>query len=408
MRNYAQFIRDNRRLLAFGMFMTFFSSFGQTFLISLFAPSFDADLGLSAAAFGGLYSLATLCSTGALPFVGRFIDDIPVRRYALTVACGLGIGCLVMSVIQSAWQLFACLLLLRLTGQGLCGHTASTTMARSFTTHRGKALSVSSTGFAIGEGALPAIVVTLIAAVGWRSVWTIQTACVGLILFPAILGLLRHSDGDAPPREPKANDASDAAEKEWTRGHVLRDPRFYLLLPSILVLPIAVTGLIIHQASLAEFKGWTLETMALGFVGFAIARILSSLAIGPAIDRYGAARLFPFLTLPMAVGMGVLLISDHVIAAGVYLALTGLCLGMKGSATSSLWAELYGVRHLGAIKSLGGSLAVFGTSLSPASFGWLLDRGLGFPALLLGNIALIGVACVMSWWVCRKIDRVQP
>ncbi len=119
MRNYAQFIRDNRRLLAFGMFMTFFSSFGQTFLISLFAPSFDADLGLSAAAFNGLYSLATLCSAGALPFVGRFIDDIPVRRYALTVACGLGIGCLVMSVIQSAWQLFACLLLLRLTGQGL-------------------------------------------------------------------------------------------------------------------------------------------------------------------------------------------------------------------------------------------------------------------------------------------------
>jgi len=54
MRNYAQFIRDNRRLLAFGMFMTFFLRFGQTFLISLFAPSFDADLGLSAAAFGGL------------------------------------------------------------------------------------------------------------------------------------------------------------------------------------------------------------------------------------------------------------------------------------------------------------------------------------------------------------------
>jgi MFS family permease len=408
MRNYAQFIRDNRRLLAFGMFMTFFSSFGQTFLISLFVPSFDKGLGLSAAEFGGLYSLATLCSAGALPFVGRWIDDVPVRRYALGVAIGVGLGCLAMSAIQTWWQLFACLLLLRLSGQGLCGHTASTTMARNFSVNRGKALSVSSTGFAIGEGALPAIVVTLIAAVGWRSVWTIQAACVALILVPAIIALLRHSDVDNHPRQSKAGDASDAAEKEWTRGHVLRDPRFYLLLPSILVLPIAVTGLIIHQASLAEFKGWTLETMAFGFVGFAIARILSSLAIGPAIDRYGAARIFPFLTLPMALGMGVLLISDHVIAAGIYLALTGLCLGMKGSATSSLWAELYGVRHLGAIKSLGGSLAVFGTSLSPASFGWLLDRGLGFPALLVGNIALIAIACVMSWLVCRKLERGHP
>jgi MFS family permease len=406
MKNYAQFIRDNRRLLAFGMFMTFFSSFGQTFLISLFAPSFDADLGLSAAEFGGLYSLATLCSAGALPFVGRLIDDVPLRRYALAVAVGLGFGCLAMSAIQSWWQLFACLLLLRLSGQGLCGHTASTTMARSFSSGRGKALSVSSTGFAIGEGALPALVVALIAAVGWRTVWVIHALCVALILIPAIVALLSAHEAGEDAHHREEEDAANKAEKEWTRAHVLRDPRFYLLLPSLLSLPIVVTGLIIHQAGLAEFKGWTLETMAFGFVGFAIARILSSLAIGPAIDRFGAARLFPFLTLPMALGMAVLLVSDHVIAAGVYLALTGLCLGMKGSATSSLWAELYGVRHLGAIKSLAGSLAVFGTSLSPASFGWLLDRGIGFPALLLGNIALIAVACVMSWLVCRKVGRV--
>lgn len=387
------------------MFMTFFSSFGQTFLISLFVPRFDEDLGLSAADFGGLYSLATLCSAGALPFVGRLIDDVALRRYALTVAGGLGVACLVMSVIQAPWQLFVCLLFLRMTGQGLCGHTASTTMARSFSAQRGKALSVSSTGYAIGEGALPAIVVSLIAVVGWRSVWMIQAICVGAILMPAIVILLRRSESGGEVLPHTGNDAVNRSEKEWTRGHVLRDPRFYALLPALLVLPIAVTGLIIHQASLAAFKGWSLETMAYGFVGFAVARILSSLAIGPAIDRYGAARLFPFFSLPMGLGMTILVVLDHPVAAGLYLALTGLCLGMAGSLTSSLWAELYGVRHLGAIKSLGGSLAVFGTSLSPASFGWLLDRGVGFPAILCGNIAAILVACVMSFMVCRKVNR---
>ena len=409
MKTYARFIQTHRRLLAFGMGMTFFSSFGQTFLISLFVPRIQADLQLSATAFGSFYSLATLVSAGFLPWAGRLIDEVDLRRYALTVAGGLAAACLCMSVVRAPWQLFLCLIALRLTGQGLCGHTASTSLARAFKNERGKALSVSGTGYAIGEGILPTVVVALIASAGWRTTWLLQSACIGFVLVPGIIALLKKASPAAlnanrgPRAEPVATHAPES--KEWTRGAVVRDPRFLMLLPAILILPFAVTGLIIHQARLAEFKGWTIDVLAYAFIGFAMARIAASLAIGPVIDRFGAVRLFPYFPLPMGLGMALLLPLDTPVAAGLYLSLTGMSMGMAGSLTSSLWAELYGVRHLGAIKSLGGSLAVFGTALSPALFGWLLDRGATFAQILSGTIAALILACASAWMVCHRLPR---
>ena len=53
-------IRSEWQLLLFGFLMTFWSSPGQTFLISLFSGELRAYLGLSDGEFAGIDSLATL------------------------------------------------------------------------------------------------------------------------------------------------------------------------------------------------------------------------------------------------------------------------------------------------------------------------------------------------------------
>ena len=49
--------------------------------------------------------------------------------------------------------------------------------------------------------------------------------------------------------------------------------------------------------------------------------------------------------------------------------------GLANVLLSSLWAEIYGVRHLGAIRALSTSLMVFSTALGTAVFGSLIDLG---------------------------------
>lgn len=392
------------------MLLTFFSSFGQTFYISLFVPAWEKEFALGSGTFGSLYSLATLMSAAVLPFVGRLVDTIDLRRFTMGVGTVLASGCVALSFAGNWWHLLILLFALRLSGQGLCGHIASTTMARRFTRERGKALSISALGFPIGEGMLPTLGIIALAIWGWRTTSLVDGGIVLLIMIPVAFWLLSPRELRRPPTSDSPATPVDAEEKEWTRQHVVRDWRFYCMLPGLLNIPFTVTGLIIHQVRLAEFKGWTMATLAFAFAGFAVARVVCSLFVGPAIDRWGARRIFPWIGFPMALGIGLLLVVESNWAALIYLSLMGGSMGLASGTGSALWAELYGVRHLGAIKSLGSSIAIFGTALSPALFGWILGADVGFQWILIGTVALTLSTAAVSLPVClkRNCDNTDP
>ena len=57
-----------------------------------------------------------------------------------------------------------------------------------------------------------------------------------------------------------------------------------------------------------------------------------------------------------------------------------------------MWAEVYGVTHLGAIKSLAHALGVFASALCPVTMGALADLGMPIAdvCLVFAGYALIG------------------
>ncbi len=64
-----------------------------------------------------------------------------------------------------------------------------------------------------------------------------------------------------------------------------------------------------------------------------------------------------------------------------------------------MWAETYGVRHLGAIRAMVTSILVFATAGSPVSMGLLIDAGVSMEtiswmclAYTLGGTVLAAVA----------------
>ena len=46
-------------------------------------------------------------------------------------------------------------------------------------------------------------------------------------------------------------------KKSWNRTQVLRDRRFYLLLPGFIATDIVVTAMFFHHINLADAKGWS-------------------------------------------------------------------------------------------------------------------------------------------------------
>ncbi len=398
--NYLLFLLGNRRFLAFGFLLTFCSSFGQTFFIALFGDHIRADFNLTHGGFGALYSLATLGSAATLIWIGRKIDQLDLRLYIGLVGLGLAAAAFFISTATSVTLLFVAIYALRLTGQGLMSHASSTSMARYFGCHRGKALSIASLGFASGEAVLPLIAVTLIAAFGWQQSWAITGGLMALVFTPVLLWLLRgHARRHKSFLELTGAgqaDKSAGGERVWTRRDVLRDPKFYLLAVIAMATPFILTGLFFHQVYLAQSKGWALSWLAVCFVGFAAAKIATSLVCGPAVDRYGAVRLLPYSGLPLIAALAALGLFDHEAIALVYMIGAGLTTGAVMTIGTALWAEIYGVANLGSIKALTSAIMVFATALSPVAMGWLVDVGVAMDTIILGTLAYAVAASVLA------------
>ncbi|PWN06146.1 MFS transporter [Rhodohalobacter mucosus] len=383
---YLAFVRKEKRLLSFAVSFTFFSSFGQTFLISLFVPYMLTAFNLSNASFGSLYSAATLTGAFALPWLGQLIDRIPLRQYSLFVALGLFASALLMALSWHISILFAALIMLRVTGQGLSSHTAQTTMARFDDGNRGKALSISALGFPLGEAVLPACIAFLLAAMHWQSVWMLIAAVIGVFFIPLIWFLVKPGTQVETPDESAAADLKPPGTAESYRA-IITDSRIWFIIPAILMPPFWVTGLFLYQVSVAEDLGWTAALIASAFIPFAVLRILSGLISGPLIDRFSAKSLFPSLLLPMLAGLTFPVFFSGNWTVFLYMALVGATLGYSGTLKSALWAEMYGTRVIGTVQSLFASLSVFSTAMSPFIAGWMLDNGYTLDNLFM--IALI-------------------
>ena len=137
-----------------------------------------------------------------------------------------------------------------------------------------------------------------------------------------------------------------------------------------------ITGLNLHQVHLVESKGWELSLFASAFVVYGLCQVGTSVLTGILIDRYGAVRLAPFYLLPLVAATAALAAFDAPLTIVVFMALAGTTGGAAATIISTIWAELYGVVHLGGIRAMVAGLQVMSSALGPAVFGWCIDAGL--------------------------------
>ena len=177
---------------------------------------------------------------------------------------------------------------------------------------------------------------------------------------------------------------------------MLRDARFYALLPGLLAPAFIITGVFFHQVHLIDVKGWTLAGFAASYPLYAGSATGVSLVVGWLIDRYGAVQILPFYLLPLALGLALLGASDSLWAAAVFMILMGATAGAATIVLGALLPELYGTTHLGAIRGLSVALLVSATAISPGVIGWLIDQGVTLNAQF-RVLSVYTVACAVSF-----------
>ena len=331
----------------------------------------------------------TLASAATLVWLGRVVDFYSVSTVALWVCLALGVACVSMSLVSSVWMLVLVIFALRLFGQGMMSHIAMVAMGRWYSAERGRAVSITSMGFQIGSGIFPLIMVSLIGLIGWRASWVLAAALMIFIALPGIVLLMKKERiprGQLPETEELEN------IRQWTHAEVLTDPIFWVMLTGVIAPSFIGTSVFFHQAHIADIKSWSRELIAGSIAVAAVTTVIFSLISGWLIDKLSARQLLPSFLIPLGLGNILLGYMDIPSAIIIYMILHGISNGISNTLFGAIWPEVYGTRHLGAVRSIIMAAMVIASALGPGATGWLIDEGIGFDTQLIA----MGVYCFVT------------
>ncbi len=390
------------KVIIFGFIFTFFSSFGQSYFLGLFNSSIREALSISHGQFGSIYASATLLSSIVLIWIGKKIDDVNILKFAFYVIIFLSASSFIFSKVSSVIFLFLGIFLMRLAGQGLCSHTATTTISRFFEKNRGRALSIGWLGLSLAEFIMPVLIVFFLTFIEWRDIWVSISILILIILPVASFALVKEVKLDT--RETSKNEETYKEIKQWKRLEVLKDYRFYIICMTMVAMPWIATGSFVYQSFISSSKDWGPYVIAQSFMAYSICSVITLFFSGFLIDKFSSRKLLIYMNIPLFFATIVLFYFNSFLSSFAFFSLIGVTNGLANVLGSSTWAEIYGVKFIGSIKALTTAVMVFSTAFGTALFGILIDIGFTIEQIAIVSGTYIFISIILLYIVKNKLN----
>ena len=246
----------------------------------------------------------------------------------------------------------------------------------------------------LSESSFSFLAVGLLALMDWRASLLLTGVLVIVVMTPFLAWL---AGG-----EPKAKPTTPHDEPSLGLGAVMREGRFYVLVFYVISSATLLTGLVFNQTRFIDERGWSLTILAWGFTSFAVMRVFATLFVGPLIDKWRARVVLPYSGVPFFLACAFMLIwQDNVVVGGfnvspyIYMSLMGCYAAMLTASSTAVLPELYGIKRLGAIRSVVASMTTLGSALGVLGAGVVLDYGFGMEGILWVCLAYMTVAQVL-------------
>jgi len=356
------------------VFVIMMTIWGTFYTFGIFFESFINDFGWSRALTSGASSIRDLVFGLVCILTARLTDRFGPRIVVSLCGILLGIGYLLMSQVNTSWQLY-----IYYGGIVACGMSAYITMlsivARWFERRRGMMTAIVFSGMGIGSMIAPPIAHRFIKTYGWRHSY-ILIAIIGFALIVLGAQFLKHSPGPETSSDTgctKENHGPVSASSGLSLRKALTTMPFWLIsmlyfffLYSILSIAVHVfihsTGLGISSAKAANI---------LAIIG-GLCVVGMNLA-GSTADRIGNKRTLTISFLLMTISLIDLMFARHVWSLYLFAALFGLAYGGMQVIFSPLVADIFGLSSHGVILGAAAFVASIGAALGPFITGYIFD-----------------------------------
>ncbi len=315
------------------------------------------------------------------PFIGRLYDRLGGRKVILTSLFVLGTGTLLLartSNIAFFIVVYGFVMSVAISGVSLV--TIHAMLARWFRRSRGVALSISTAGASAGSLVLVPMTMLLIEIADWRLAWSVLGVLVLGLALPLAFVLLRDSpaqmglqpDGDAGAAG--ANSPSTTQSRPERRGPLeverwldsYRSLPMWQLTGGYFVCGMTTAIISAHYVPFAIERGASPGVAALAFGVMSGLNVLGVLMVGAWSDRLGRKNLLGATYAVRGLAYAMLLLAPGPIALWGFAIVAGFSWIASAPLTSSLTAEVYGLKHMGTLAGMvtlahqtGGALSVY-------------------------------------------------
>lgn len=363
-------------IIVLAIFFIMAISHGSICSFGVFFKRFLIEFEWSRATISGAASLFFLLMGFLSIITGGLTDRFGPRM--VMVVCGFffGLGYLLMSQINTIWQLYLFYGVIVSIGVSASDVPLLSTTARWFAKRRGTMSGIVKAGTGTGMLIMPIVASKLISTYDWRTAY-IAIGIIGLVIIVSAAQFLKRDPaqmGQLPDGEEKPNVVSlNSAEGGFSLREAIHLRQFWIVCAIYFLVLFCVQTILVHIAPHAEDLGISVTNAASIISIIGGASIVGRLVMGSASDRIGTKPSLIICFLILLATFFWLQFANELWMLYLFAAIYGVAHGGFFALISPMVAELFGIGSHGVILGIVVFSGTIGGAIGPVLAGHIFD-----------------------------------
>jgi MFS family permease len=377
-------------------FLIMLATFGLFDSFGVFLKPLLNDFGWSRATASAAYSISMIVFGVSGVILGGLTDRFGPRVVLTCAGLLLGLGYLLMSHLNSLWQL--CLFEGVILGIGMSSLYAPilSLIARWFVGRRALMTGAVLTGMGIGQLGAPLVISALISDYGWRQSYVF----IGIFVLVVVVlssQFLKRDPAKTGQIPYGAAESQQHAAESHTQAYSLREAagtrQLWIVFFMKLCFGYYLFSILVHIVPHATDLGITAVSAAgiLALIGGGA--IAGNFILGRAADKIGPRKVFIFGFLAAAVMLLWLTQVKELWMFCLFAVVLGFANGGNVTSDSPLVARLFGLKSIGSIVGVSSGAFSIGAALGPVISGYIFDstRNYNLAFLICAIFCVVGL-----------------
>ena len=385
----------------------------------LFIHPVTSDKGFTLGAFSLIFTLGTIVSAVASPFIGKLYEKVNIKMMYIAGSILVGGGFMAYSACEQLWQFYLVAGAVNV-GNSIISAIGIPLLINSWFDgdSKGKALGIAFSGSGIGNIFLQQFAIRSIANNGYQHSYFILGAIAlvaGLVVSVLLLRLPNANDVQASmkskAKEEVNKSKSEAMDLGYTFNEVKKLKEFWMIAIAFIFIGIYVAAYSVQSSP--YFQGeLKLDAGVVATIGsiFAAASLVGNVLGGILYDKLGPVKcLILSFVVTLASGVFLLMSDKSPIFAYLFSLTRGLTVFVYMMSPAYLVGKFFSGKEYGSILGIVSLIFAVGFSAGSAMLGVLIDKlGYNISWILMLVAVVIGFISIISGSIgMTKINKVR-